>query len=64
MLFLNNVALSFSFTTNAGNNDLLGLLPAEIGFLTELTSLHIHENRMHGGLPDTLGDLANITHLE
>ena len=41
-------------------NGLLGVLPAELGSLTNLQTLHLYENELSGALPAELGSLTNL----
>ena len=44
-------------------NKLVGTLPAELGDLTNLTSLSLYTNQLSGTIPASLGDLTNLTSL-
>ena len=43
------------------NKGIRGTIPAEIGVLTALQTLHLYGNELHGTLP---GTMANLTKLE
>ena len=44
-------------------NQLSGVIPAEIGRLTDLARLSLWGNQLHGEIPPTIGSLDNVTHL-
>ena len=44
-------------------NQLSGVIPAEIGRLTDLARLSLWGNRLQGEIPPTIGSLDNVTHL-
>ena len=44
-------------------NGLSGVLPAELGSLTNLQVLHLYENELSGALPESLGNLTNLREL-
>lgn len=54
-----------SLTDAGGNVRISGFtsMPSEIGFLTQLTRLHIDSNMLTGTLPSTLGNLVNLKYL-
>ena len=43
-----------------GDNNLNGMLPAELGNLSSLTSLNLRYNRLSGRIPAELGNLGNL----
>ena len=45
-------------------NQLSGVIPAEIGRLTDLARLSLWGNRLQGEIPPELGNLANLTHVD
>ncbi len=51
--------------TGVGLNskNLTGTIPAELGDLTNLTELYLHDNRLSDPIPPELGDLSNLIHL-
>ena len=44
-------------------NQLKGGIPAELGSLSNLSSLWLYDNQLSGGIPSELGDLSNLTQL-
>jgi Leucine-rich repeat (LRR) protein len=48
---------------NLSNNNLSGILPVEIGNLTELKILELNRNNLRGNLPTQIGNLINLTAL-
>ena len=48
---------------NLAANNLNGPIPAEIGSLTNLTTLWLQKNALSGPIPSELGGLANLTTL-
>jgi|GEM_PF-4080348 len=45
---------------NLGNNNLVGVIPVELGSLPYLRFLYLHMNRLSGSIPAELGDLVNL----
>jgi hypothetical protein len=43
------------------NNNLLGMMPTEIGFFTSLLALHLYGNSIHGSLPSEFGSMLSLT---
>ena len=43
------------------NNELTGLIPPEIGYLTNLTYLDLRNNELTGSIPSEIGNLTNLT---
>ena len=50
-------------TLNLGQNQLSGVIPAELGNLANLTILGLTDNQLSGTIPSELGNLANLTTL-
>jgi len=48
---------------NLGNNNLIGILPPEIGNLTRLQTLGLSENRLMGDIPPEIGNLISLRSL-
>ncbi|CAB9516973.1 Leucine Rich Repeat [Seminavis robusta] len=48
---------------NLENNAMEGKLPAEIGFLTQLTWLSLSSNRLKSSIPSEVGQLSRLTRL-
>lgn len=46
-----------------GNNNLNGVIPAELGKLHNLTGLHLESNELAGEIPSDLGNLINLKQL-
>jgi len=46
-----------------GYQGLTGSIPPEIGCLTNLTDLRLHNNQLTGGIPSEIGNLTNLTYL-
>ena len=46
------------------NNNLVGIIPAEIGNLTNLTELNLTNNQLTGEIPTEIGNLINLTRLK
>lgn len=46
------------------NNNLIGHIPADIGNLSELITLHLESNRLVGQIPPEIGDLSNLEYLD
>ncbi|KAF2291548.1 hypothetical protein GH714_025483 [Hevea brasiliensis] len=44
-------------------NLLSGTIPQEIGFLTNLDTLHLAANKLNGSIPSTIGQLGSLTEL-
>ncbi len=44
-------------------NDLNGIIPPELGSMTNLTTLHLHSNNLTGTIPSELGNLMNLESL-
>ena len=44
-------------------NQLTGEIPEELGNLTGLTALDLHENQLSGEVPEELGNLTGLTYL-
>ena len=42
------------------NNELTGLIPPEIGYLTNLTYLRLGDNQFTGEIPENICDLTNL----
>ena len=49
---------------NLGPTNLTGVVPPELGDLTELEVLALQSNRLTGGIPPELGNLTNLRRLE
>jgi hypothetical protein len=49
---------------NLGSNNLNGTIPAELGNLTELTSLNMFNNQLRGSIPQELSSLTNLSSLQ
>lgn len=45
------------------SNRLRGFIPPQLGDLTNLESLILHDNQLSGGIPPELGNLTNLIHL-
>ena len=48
---------------NLSSNGLIGEIPPEIGYLTNLTSLDLYDNQLTGEIPPEIGYLTNLTFL-
>ena len=48
---------------NLWTNGLRGKIPAELGKLTNLTTLYLHRNHLNGAIPPQLGNLSNLESL-
>ncbi|MFC2125859.1 leucine-rich repeat domain-containing protein [Bacteroidota bacterium] len=48
---------------NLSSNNLVGIIPVEIGKFTELTYLNLYNNQLSDTLPAAIGNLASITYL-
>lgn len=46
------------------SNNLNGTIPAEIGYLTNLTSLNLFNNQLSGAIPSAIGALTNLQELD
>ena len=46
------------------SNDLRGMIPPELGDLSDLESLDLSDNRLRGSIPSDLGDLSNLELLD
>lgn len=46
------------------DNNLVGILPPEIGNLLELTSLNLRKNQLSGFIPSEFGNLSNLTYVQ
>ena len=42
-------------------NQLTGIIPSELGGLSNLEELSLHDNQLSGAIPSELGDLTNLT---
>ncbi len=49
---------------NLGSNQLAGSIPSDLGQLTELQVLLLHQNQLTGAIPDALGNLFNLRSLD
>ena len=58
----NSLDLSGSWD-NPGPGELTGSIPPEIGNLTNLTYLYLHENQLTGSIPTEIGNLTNLSFL-
>ena len=47
----------------ANGNNLIGNIPSELGWLTNLTHLYLRADQLSGNIPTTLGDLVNLVEL-
>lgn len=45
------------------SNNITGIIPEELGGLTNLVSLDLYLNTLHGTIPDTLGNLGKLRFL-
>ena len=43
------------------DDNLSGLIPVEIGLLTQITALYLHDNKLTGSLPSELGLLTKLS---
>ena len=46
---------------NLSNSFLSGMIPPEIGNLTNLTTLNLNYNNLYGEIPPEIGNLTNLT---
>lgn len=46
-----------------GSNNLFGIIPRELGSLSELEELYLQSNRLRGAIPEELEQLNNLTRL-
>ena len=49
--------------TLSNNEDISGTLPSELGYLTELTTLSLHNLGLTGTVPDELGSMVSLVEL-
>ena len=54
----------FVNTISLASNSLSGSIPAELGNLTNLTTLYLYGNSLSGSIPSELGNLTNLTILD
>ena len=47
-----------------GSNNLVGFIPAELEYLTNLTNLYLEGNQLSGSIPAELGNLVNLERLD
>jgi len=48
---------------NLSNSNLVGIIPSEIGNLSNLTRLNLSANSLSGSIPSTIGDLSNLVQI-
>ncbi len=48
---------------NLSQNNLVGMIPPEIGDLSALTRLNLHTNKLSGNIPATIGNLSELGQL-
>ena len=51
------------FNLNLFGNNLSGVIPPEVGNLTNLATLYLNENQLTGNIPSEIGNLTNLTYL-
>ncbi len=52
------------FGSGANGNDLTGTIPPQIGNISNLAHLYLHNNNLYGSLPPEIGNLSNLERVD